>query len=215
MQTKGSYFSETQFRKWNISKDDRYLLPDQNDLSELLGFEPAAQGNKLPVYHFPATKEVIEKIKKSPIVNAVRIEPAQIGINDLGGPVFTLSDEIAWTRDNFGPLWIPRKGAVIELNPRNVLLYGRAIRAYERHNLEERQGRYFIDGKPAEQYTFEMDYYWMMGDNRHNSADSRAWGFVPEDHVVGKPMRVWLSLDKDRNWFQGKIRWKRFMKKAV
>jgi signal peptidase I len=96
-----------------------------------------------------------------------------------------------------------------------VLLYGRVICAYERHSLEERQGRYFVDGEPAEHYTFEMDYYWMMGDNRHNSADSRAWGFVPEDHVVGKPMRVWLSLDKDRNWFQGKIRWKRFMKKAV
>jgi signal peptidase I len=167
------------------------------------------------VYHFPATKEVIEKIKKNPMVNEVRIEPAQIGPYDLGGSIFTLSDEVSWTRDDFGPLWIPCKGATIELNPANVLLYGRVICAYERHSLEERQGRYFVDGEPAEHYTFEMDYYWMMGDNRHNSADSRAWGFVPEDHVVGKPMRVWLSLDKDRNWFQGKIRWKRFMKKAV
>ncbi|MBP7012133.1 MAG: signal peptidase I [Bacteroidales bacterium] len=215
VQTKGSYFSEAQFRQWNISKEDRLLFPEQYSLPDLMGFEPDAQGNKLPVYHFPATKEVIEKIKKNPMVNEVRIEPTQIGPYDLGGSIFTLSDEVSWTRDDFGPLWIPCKGATIELNPANVLLYGRVICAYERHSLEERQGLYFIDGEPAEHYTFEMDYYWMMGDNRHNSADSRAWGFVPEDHVVGKPMRVWLSLDKDRNWFQGKIRWKRFMKKAV
>lgn len=215
VQTKGSYFSETQFRQWEISKDDRNLLPDQQHLLGLLGFEPDAQGNKLPVYHFPATKEVIEKIKKHPIVNELRIEPAKLGPYDLGGPIFTLSNEIAWTRDDFGPLWIPCKGGKIELNHQNMLLYGRAIRAYEGHSLEERQGVYYIDGEPATGYTFEMDYYWMMGDNRHNSADSRAWGFVPEDHVVGKPIRVWLSLDKDRNWFDGKIRWKRFMKKAI
>ena len=78
--------------------------------------------------------------------------------------------------------------------------------------MDVRNGQIYINGKPADTYTFRMDYYWMMGDNRDKSADSRYWGFVPEDHVVGKPIVVWLSLDKDRGWFDGKIRWNRIFK---
>jgi len=85
---------------------------------------------------------------------------------------------------------------------------------YEQNKLEVKGNEYFINDKPAKTYTFKMDYYWMMGDNRHNSADSRYWGFVPEDHIVGRPVLVWLSLDKDKGWFDGKIRWNRFFKSA-
>ena len=86
------------------------------------------------------------------------------------------------------------------------------IRAYEGNTLEVKEDGIYINGKKTDEYTFKMDYYWMMGDNRHNSADARSWGFVPEDHVVGKPIVVWLSLDKDRGWFDGKIRWNRIFK---
>ena len=117
-----------------------------------------------------------------------------------------------WTRDNYGPIWIPQKGATITLTDENLPIYERCITAYEGNTLERRADGIYINGQKTDSYTFQMDYYWMMGDNRHNSADSRYWGFVPEDHVVGKPIMVWLSLDKDRGWFDGKIRWNRLFK---
>ena len=210
VQTKGGFISERQFEVWGISRDDRYLLPDGSPLPDLLGFIPGAG----PVYHFPATREVIEKVRKASNVNDVRIEPDRCGGFDIGGYMFPLDDANTWSRDHYGPLWIPAKGSVIPLTEENVRLYGRAIRVYEGHELVRRDGRYLLDGQPSDSYTFAMDYYWMMGDNRHNSADSRCWGFVPEDHIVGKPLRVWLSIDKDKSWFHGKIRWKRFLHKA-
>jgi signal peptidase I len=112
-----------------------------------------------------------------------------------------------WSIDNFGPLVIPAAGMTIALTPENVALYRRVIEAYENNRLEVRGDVVLINGEPAENYTFKMDYYWLMGDNRHNSLDSRTWGFVPEDHVVGKAVFVWLSLDKHKGWFSGKIRW--------
>ena len=117
-----------------------------------------------------------------------------------------------WTLDNYGPVWIPKKGATVALTLDNLPLYERPIHAYEGNALEVKDGKIFINGVETTQYTFKMDYYWMMGDNRHNSADSRFWGFVPEDHVVGKPIFIWLSLDQDRGWLDGKIRWERLFK---
>ncbi len=114
-----------------------------------------------------------------------------------------------WTHNNYGPIWIPKKGATIELNEKNLQIYGRCIKDYERANLQVKGGKAYIDGKPASKYTFKMDYYWMMGDNRDCSSDSRFWGFVPEDHIVGTPMFIIISFDKDRGWFNGKIRWNR------
>ena len=114
-----------------------------------------------------------------------------------------------WNRSNYGPIWIPAKGATITLTPDNMPNYERGITAYEGNKLEQKEDGIYINGVKTDQYTFQLDYYWMMGDNRHNSADSRYWGFVPEDHVVGKPIVVWLSLDQDRGWFVGKIRWNR------
>lgn len=119
-----------------------------------------------------------------------------------------------WTTANYGPIWIPKKGAKLDLTLENLPVYERPIRIYEGNNLEVRDGKILINGKVATSYTFKLDYYWMMGDNRDNSADSRFWGFVPEDHVVGKPLFVWLSLDPDYSLFDGGIRWNRIFKRV-
>jgi signal peptidase I len=214
VQTKGSYISEKQFREWGISKEDHSPIAQNDYKATQLPFHRDANGIMNPVYQFPATKSVIEQIRTNSAIDTVILEPDVLGELEIGGLTYPLSSEIKWKRDHFGPLWIPKKGATIALTHQNLLLYSRVIHNYEGHNLEVRDGKVFIDGTPASTYTFRMDYYWMMGDNRHNSADSRAWGFVPEDHIVGKPICVWLSLDKDRGLFDGKIRWKRFFKKA-
>ena len=119
-----------------------------------------------------------------------------------------------WTLDDYGPIWIPAKGATVELTLENLPLYERPIKVYEGNDLKvERDGTILINGEKAHNYTFKVDYYWMMGDNRQNSADSRYWGFVPEDHIVGRPVFIWLSLDKEKNWGQkGKIRWNRLFR---
>ena len=117
-----------------------------------------------------------------------------------------------WTTANYGPLWIPKKGKTLRLTLANLPIYERPIRVYEGNNLEVRGGKIYINGKAADSYTFKMDYYWMQGDNRDNSADSRFWGFVPEDHIVGKPLFIWISLDPDYGLFDGKMRWSRFFK---
>ena len=119
-----------------------------------------------------------------------------------------------WTVANYGPLWIPKKGAKLALTLDNLPIYERPIRVYEGNQLEVRDGKIFINGKATDSYTFKLDYYWMMGDNRDNSADSRFWGFVPEDHVVGKPLFIWLSLDPDYGLFDGKVRWNRIFKRV-
>ena len=117
-----------------------------------------------------------------------------------------------WTTANYGPLWIPKKGETLRLTLANLPIYERPIRVYEGNSLEVRGGKIYINGKAADSYTFKMDYYWMQGDNRDNSADSRFWGFVPEDHIVGKPLFIWISLDPDYGLFDGKMRWSRFFK---
>ena len=126
--------------------------------------------------------------------------------------VFPFSLKYAWNEDNFGPLLIPQKGLTIDLNKSNIDVYQRVIDVYEGHDLKISGDDIYIDGQKVTEYTFDMDYYWAMGDNRHNSADSRYWGFVPEDHLVGKAVFVWLSLDKDKGYFSGKIRWNRLFR---
>lgn len=126
--------------------------------------------------------------------------------------LYPLNMKKDWTTQNYGPIWIPKKGENIKLSLENLPIYERPIRIYEGNELAVRDGKIYINGQEADSYTFRLDYYWMMGDNRDNSADSRFWGFVPEDHVVGKPLFVWLSLHPDYGLFNGKIRWERFFK---
>lgn len=115
-----------------------------------------------------------------------------------------------WNGDNYGPIWVPKKGATVEINKENIAFYRRIIGIYESNKLEEIGNKIYINGEEATEYTFQMDYYWMMGDNRHNSEDSRVWGFVPEDHIVGKPLFIWFST-KHGNIGQG-INWDRLFK---
>ncbi len=118
-----------------------------------------------------------------------------------------------WTVDNYGPVWVPKKGVTVQLSPENIAFFRRVIDVYEENDLEERGGKIFINGKETSQYTFKMDYYWAMGDNRHNSEDSRVWGFVPEDHMVGKPLFIWFSL-KEGQLSKG-INWSRIFTSAA
>lgn len=138
---------------------------------------------------------------------------ASIAINDTEttGDLYPLNGNTHWTRNNYGPVWIPQKGKSIKLTMDNIAVYERPIRVYEGNELQIKDGKIFINGKQTDSYTFKMDYYWMMGDNRHNSADSRYWGFVPEDHIVGKPIFIWWSSDPDRRGFSG-IRWNRLFR---
>lgn len=136
------------------------------------------------------------------------IESIRLNTDAPTGDLYPLNAVTGWTRDNYGPIWIPKKGATVKLNMQNIAVYERPIRVYEGNDLTVKDSKIYINGKPATSYTFKMDYYWMMGDNRHNSADSRYWGFVPEDHIVGKPIFIWWSSDPDRKGFGG-IRWNR------
>lgn len=125
--------------------------------------------------------------------------------------IFPFRADYQWTRDNYGPIWIPQAGASVELNEKTLPLYERIITSYEGNDLKVENGVIYINGEETHSYTFKQDYYWMMGDNRHNSLDSRYWGFVPEDHIVGKPSIVWLSTDSNHK-FPNSIRWRRFLK---
>ena len=156
----------------------------------------------------PLTKRAYEALK----ANKDLVESISINTDATVGDLYPLNAVTGWTRDNYGPVWIPAKGKSIDLTLKNLPIYERCIKVYEGNDLKvDDKGNIFINGKLAKSYTFKMDYYWMMGDNRHNSADSRYWGFVPEDHVVGKPIFVWWSHSPDHPGFQG-IRWNRIFK---
>ncbi|MDR2890023.1 MAG: signal peptidase I [Alistipes sp.] len=164
-------------------------------------------------YVMPLTAANLEKMRG--MDNVLTVERYQRG----GGlEIFPNAPGFGWTENDFGPIWIPARGETVVLTVDNLPLYERIIDVYEGNDLRvERDGNgggtIYINGVVATSYTFEMDYYWMMGDNRQNSADSRFWGFVPEDHVVGKASFVWLSLDAERGWFDGKIRWSRMFRR--
>ena len=169
---------------------------------------------QLPGYPaIPLTEEMLQTVKSFPNVVSVQqnIDVWPADYPDSEKTIFPFSSDYRWTRDNFGPLWIPEKGTTVELTMQNLPLYERIITSYEGNELVVRDGKIYINSEEAHSYTFEQDYYFMMGDNRHNSLDSRYWGFVPEDHIVGKPSLIWLSIDGNRK-FPKNIRWRRFFK---
>lgn len=162
------------------------------------------------LYEMPLTKEMVKQIETFPnVVSLTKLieKPGKSVFKD----VFPRNDKYAWNQDNFGPLYVPEKGATININTNNLPLYKRVINYYEGNTLEVKDDIIYINGEQTDTYTFQQNYYWMMGDNRQRSLDSRFWGFVPQDHIVGSPKFIWLSLDKSKS-FPANIRFKRFFK---
>lgn len=169
--------------------------------------EDKSYGGVGPNYYLPLTVDKAKAMENMPIISSIVIDEEQPDSTGLN--VYPYSTDYPWSRDNYGPLWMPQAGATVKLDMKNVLLYERIITAYEGNKLEVANDKIYINGKQTDEYTFKMNYYYMLGDNRHKSADSRYWGFVPEDHIVGKPIFVWLSLNPDKPLFSS-VRWNRF-----
>ena len=180
-------------------------LPDELMKDLGISMEDLTQLNAIGV--MPLTKHAVAVLSQRKDL----VESIEIVTRNDDREIYPLNGNMHWTCDNYGPVWIPKKGDSIRLTEDNIAIYERPIRVYEGNDLDIKDGRIFINGKEATSYTFKMDYYWMMGDNRHNSADSRFWGFVPEDHIVGKPIFIWWSSDPDRSGFGG-IRWNRLFR---
>ncbi|MCM1521452.1 MAG: signal peptidase I [Muribaculaceae bacterium] len=212
-QLKQGEMTDAMWQSLGISMDDRHVVPvSEADLPALssLGFTINPDGTVPTVYASPLTPAMVKSLEENSAVARVMKMPAQ-----QGEMLYPEGPADSWTRSDYGEIWIPAKGAKLKMGSRAWQIYGRVIRDYEGNPTAQwRDGQMFIDGQPVDTYTFKMDYYFMMGDNRDNSLDSRYWGFVPEDHIVGRPERVLISFDKDHNIFNGGIRWNRILHNA-
>jgi len=174
--------------KRNLQAARIYDILKKYDITDGLGYGTTEGSYRIPA----ATDQAIARLKAHPeVAQIVPIKRAPEEKDDI----FPRDANYNWNIDNFGPIWIPKAGATVKLTTENIALYKRAISEYEGHNVVTRGNQIFIDDQPATAYTFGQDYYWMMGDNRHNSIDSRYWGFVPFDHTFGKPVFIWMSID--------------------
>jgi signal peptidase I len=206
------HFEDMQF-VYRITTDGSGINPE---VFEKLGVynDPKTQDDVTDyqngVYDIPLTEKAAQALRQNVKVKSVEKLVNPYPETDL----FPHSPNYPWKLDDFGPLWIPKKGVTIKININNLCLYDRIINAYEGNKLEVKDSIIYINDKPATTYTFKMDYYWMMGDNRHKSSDCRYWGFVPEDHIVGSPRFIWLSLDPTKS-FPANIRWKRMFTSAT
>ena len=183
----------------------KHRLPEEVMQDLGISMEDLASLNQLG--YMPLTKHAVSVLSARKDL----VESIQINTNSDDTDIYPQNGNFHWTRDNYGPIWIPKKGEKVKLNLENLPIYERCIRAYEGNDLQVRDGKIYINGQEARSYTFKLDYYWMMGDNRHNSADSRYWGFVPEDHIVGKPIFIWWSSDPDHSGLNG-VRWSRLFR---
>ncbi|MES2838200.1 MAG: signal peptidase I [Bacteroidota bacterium] len=159
------------------------------------------------VYELTLTTENAAKIKG--FSNVKDVQPLIETPGKYADYIFPHDSTYTWNADNYGPLVIPKEGVTVDISLKNISIYKRVIENYEKNKLEVKADGVYINGQKADKYTFKMDYYFMMGDNRHNSADSRFWGFVPIDHIVGKAVFVWLSLDPNATTFFSKFRTER------
>ncbi len=190
--------------KRQLAGADLYRILQKYDITDGLGFDSQNQ-----VYIIPAaTAENVANLKNHPDVASVTVRKDTEG-NQVSG-IFPEDASYNWNNDFFGPLYMPKAGETIQLTVENLPLYKHVITHYEHHKISVNGNQILIDGQVASNYTFKKDYFWMMGDNRHNSQDSRVWGMVPHDHVIGKPVFKWMSIkginDGIKNW---SIRWDR------
>ncbi len=184
-------------------------LESSTDINTIKALSDSIANNSVN-YIFTLTAEASKKIRA--LANTVEVIKMVVPDSIYEDRVFPQNQNYRWNRDNYGPITMPKAGVTVKIDTLSLPLYRRIIEVYEGNKLRVDGTTIFINEKPATSYTFKMGYYWMMGDNRHNSADSRYWGFVPEDHIVGKAVFVWLSLDKYKTWMEGKIRWSRMFR---
>lgn len=185
------------------------ILGSSTDINSIKAFSDSISKNPFN-YIYTLTAEASKKIRA--LANTLEIKKLLVPDSVYDDRVFPQNKNYRWNRDNYGPIVMPKAGVTVKIDTLTLPLYRRIIEVYEGNKLRVEGTTVYINDKPANSYTFKMGYYWMMGDNRHNSADSRYWGFVPEDHIVGKAVLVWLSLDKFKGWFDGKIRWSRMFR---